>query len=126
MFCRQNRSFKSRFLAVLLLFFNCVCIAAPVLRLDDGNYNDAVSIQLGQIPNPLESEEETHAPAFSYINYVNHFSARKYFGNRVYNPAVTRSNVLLPAVDLSNTCILNASTLPMPGNDAFLFRYTLF
>jgi hypothetical protein len=122
MLWKQHGNFKSRLLAVLFLFFNCVCAAVPVVKLTGEGYQD-VSTRLIQVPNPLESEEENHNPALGYINHVHHFSVRRHGDNHVCNMAIT--NVLsLPAIESSVLYI--PGNLPMPGNYAFLFRYTLF
>jgi hypothetical protein len=122
---KQHINFKSKLLAVLFLFFNCVCTAAPVVKLTGENYKEAVSIRL-QMPNPLGGEEENHASSFGYINHVNHFSVRRHSDNRICNAAITNASVSLPDIESSVLYIPDASNLPMPGNDAFLFRYTLF
>ncbi len=121
---KQHIDFKGKLLAVLFLFFNCVCTAAPVLKLISENQADTVSIRLVQ--NPLENEEENHATSSGYINHVNHFSVRKHCNNRVCNTAVTNGTVSLSAIVLPVIYIPDASKLPVPGMDAFLFRYTLF
>jgi hypothetical protein len=126
MLWKQHRNFKSRLLAVLFLFFNCVCTAAPVVKLTGESYKNAVSIRLVQVPNPLGGEEENHASALGYINHINHFSVRRHSDNHVCNAAITNAPVSLPATASSVFFIPDASHLPIPGNDAFLFRYTLF
>ncbi|MBO9684083.1 MAG: hypothetical protein J7502_15695 [Flavisolibacter sp.] len=122
----QHRNFKSQWLAVLFLFFNCICAAAPVLKLTDENHTDAVSIPLVQVPTPLENEEENRAATSGYINHANHFSLRKHCDKRVDNSLAAKSTVLVPGNDLPTAYIHKAGVLPLPGNYAFLFRYTLF
>jgi len=119
---KQHRGFRNRLLAMLFLFFNCVCAAAPVLKLTGENYNDTVSIQ---IPGPLENEEENRATS-AYINHVNHFSVRKQGARHVYSAVSTNSAISLAVSDLPGTYISSTSILPIPGDRAFLFRYTLF
>lgn len=122
---KQHENSKGRLLAVLFLFFNCVCTAAPVLKFAGEKAKDAVSTRLVQVPHPLESEEENHAVA-GYLNSVHHFSVRKHFDSRVYNAVNTNSTVSLFAIASLAIYIPDAGNLPMPGNHAFLFRYTLF
>jgi hypothetical protein len=126
MLWKQHGNFKSRLLAVLFLFFNCVCTAAPVVKLTCENYEEVVSIRLVQVPSPLEGEEGSHNSALGYINHVHHFSVRRHSDNHVCNATITNAVVSLSAVESSLLYIPDASHLPVPGNDAFLFRYTLF
>ncbi|HWI92909.1 MAG TPA: hypothetical protein VNT20_16645 [Flavisolibacter sp.] len=125
---KQHIGFKSRLLAVLFLFFNCICTAAPIVKLAGEDYADTTSIRLIQIANPLENEEEKHAIFYWHVNQFQYTSVRKIFNNRMYDAALTASIVPLSASDVeaSNTSIPDASVLPVPGNYAFLFRYSLF
>jgi hypothetical protein len=123
---KQHRNFKSRLLAVLFLFFNCICTAAPVVKLTGETQADAVSIRLVQVPTPLENEEENRATTSNYINHTNHFSVRKHCDKRVGNSLAAKSAILFSGNDLPKTCIHEAGNLPLPGNYAFLFRYKLF
>ena len=122
----QHRNFKSRLLAVLFLFFNCICTAAPVVKLTDENHADAVAIRLLQVPTPLENEEENRAATSGYINHANHFSVRKHCDKRVGNSPDAKPTILFSGNDLPKTYIHEAGILPVPGNYAFLFRYKLF
>lgn len=125
---KQHIDFKGRLLAVLFLFFNCICTAAPIVKLTGENYPDTISIRLLQVANPLENEEENHAAPYWHVNQFHHTSVRKICNTRVYDAALTGSVVSLSAfdVEVSQTSIPNASVLPVHGNYAFLFRYTLF
>lgn len=119
---KQHNRFRSKLLAVLFLFFNCVCAAAPAAKLTDNNLADALSLKIGSCP--VQTEEETHV-ASGYVNYVSHFSVRAQSFKQ--NPHF-RYNKYAAAISVveSNASILNAGTLPLPGNYAFLFRYNLF
>jgi hypothetical protein len=122
---KSHINFKSRLLAILFLFFNCVCSAAPVLKLANENYKAAVSTRLVQLPVPLENEEENRA-ASGYFNYINPIAVRKHSDSYVCNSNITNTALPAPAIEPSRICIPDASNLPMSGSDAFLFRYMLF
>ena len=109
---------------MLFLLFNCVCTAAPVLKLTGENYKDPVSIRLGQVSAPLENEEENHAVS-SYINSYNHFSVRKQSYKANYQ-IVSTSFTSFRVIGLPETYIADASVLPIPGSLALLFLYNLF
>jgi hypothetical protein len=126
MLWKQHTGFKSRLLAVLFLFFNCVCAAAPVLKLSGETYKEAVPIALPQNSNPSENEEESHASASGYINHCGHFSVRKQHEKRVYHAAGPGSTISFSGIDLPNSYATGTNIFPLPGYYAFLFRYTLF
>jgi hypothetical protein len=107
-------------LAALFLFFNLICTAAPSVKIIDEN-KDAISLRIG---SPLESEEQTHVAG--YINHSSHFSFRKQTHKQVYQNFYGNFSAPIIALESSNNYIPDASTLPVPGNHAFLFRYNLF
>ncbi len=119
---RQHTNFKSRLLATLFLFFNCVCTAAPVLKLTT---EDVISIGVVQTPGPLENEEENRASSY-FINNINHILVRKHRDNHFCNSVITNITASVPAIKPSFICIPDTTSLPLPGNYAFLFRYTPF
>lgn len=121
MLSKQHRGLRNKVLAVLFLFFNCVCAAAPVLKLAGENDNHTISVASG----PLENEEENHA-ASAYINQFPHLSVGKHSTRRVGNNVDANSARSLAVVDVPETCISNAGFLPIRSNHVFLFRYTLF
>ena len=118
---KQHRGFKSKLLAVLFLFFNCVCIAAPVAKFSNDNFKDAILIRTG---SPLQSEEETHL-ASGYINHAVHYSFHKKFCKKNHHFFSTQHSDLISGIE-SNTFFDDGRTLPLPGNYTFLFRYNLF
>jgi len=123
MIWKQHRNSKSRLLAVLFLFFNCVCAAAPVAKLTDDNFKDAISVRIGI---PLENEEEAHF-ASGYISHTTHFSVgKKNCKQKNHHFFSNQHSDLIASVESSNTFIYRDSNLPLQGNYAFLFRYTLF
>ena len=109
---------------MLFLLFNCVCTAAPVLKLTNENYKDSISIRLIQVPAPLENEEEGQAVS-AYLHCFNSLSVRKQSYKAEHQIVNTRITSFR-AIDLPKTYIADTSLLPMPGNRAFLFRYNLF
>lgn len=117
---------KSRLLAVLFLFFNCVCTATPVVQFASGHEKEAVSPGLTKTNVPAENEEDVHAPASFYVNHIKRFSVPKQ-----YNRHVQHSINAVPAFSFSghdprSMCCSYAGLLPVPGYYSFLFRYKLF
>ena len=110
---------------MLFLFFNCVCTAAPVLEFTAENYKEALSIHLAQGSNPLEGEEN-HSSAFSYTAHFNQYSIRRHCEYRIYSAVIPHTAVLASAIKSLKISLPDESVLPLPGNDAFLFRYNLF
>ena len=120
---KQHSGFKCRLLAILFLFFNCVCVAAPAVKAtlnDDG----VDFLQLTQTPNQPETEEENHLVKSKFITQYRHFSLQKQHSNRLFNighksnaPAATDVKLSQPSLQAS---------LPRPAYYAFLFRYNLF
>ena len=106
---------------MLFLFFNCVCAAAPVAKLSDDNLKDAISHRIGS----PEGEKETHV-ASGYVNQIRHFSVRAHSCRQNSHFSSSKYAVAISVAEPSNTYISNAGTLPLPGSDAFLFRYNLF
>jgi hypothetical protein len=123
---KQHRIFKSKLLAVLFLFFNCICTAAPVLKLRDENGTNVFASRTLQAPNPLDNDEETHASTSGYINHVHRISVRRHCDKLICESLAATSTVLYSGISLPNTHTPNDSILPTPGNAAFLFRYNLF
>jgi hypothetical protein len=126
MLWKQHTGFKMQLLAILFLFFNCVCTAALVLKFNGENYKDAVSKSLVQVPNPVENEEENHSTASVYVSHFNHFSLRKQYDKRLDRPADGSSTTSFLAIDFPKAYLRDADVLPLPGYYAFLFRYNLF
>lgn len=121
---KKDSGFRCRLLlAMLFLFFNCVCIAAPVIKIAA---EDAVAGRLAPIPKTTETEEGNHLTASSYVNQQNHFSVRRQSDRRVSNTVNSFSAASFRSVDLRENYIAAASLLPTPGYYCFLFRYNLF
>lgn len=110
---------------MLFLLFNCVCTAAPVLKLTGENHEGTVSMQLVQVPGPLENEEENHATAFGYTNHINHFSVKQ-CDKCVHHVAGASSIISFFDIALTKSHIPDSGIFPVPGYYIFLFRYTLF
>lgn len=122
---KQHSLFKSRLISLLFLFFNGVCIAAPVVKLTSEEYKEVASISLVHIPNAPETEEENRFSASVYVNQLNHFSFRKHNDQHVFNKS--NSIVFSSTCDVDQNFYLSTSNfLPVPGYYAFLFRYNLF
>lgn len=121
---KQHTRFKSRLPGLLFLLFNCVCIAAPVVKLTSEEYKEAASIRLVHIPNVPETEEENHFTASVYVNHLNHFSFRKH--KHVFNESNSLAFALLNDAVGQKFYFSTVNFLPTPGYYAFLFRYNLF
>ena len=121
MMWKQHTGFKSRLLALLFLFFNCICTAAPSLKFTD-NYKEVVS----RVVSTPGGEEETHTVQ-GYINSsVSPFSDRKHADKKACHSGYHWCSNSFSTVASSDTSIPDASVVPLPGNYAFLFRYNLF
>ncbi len=123
---KQHSRFKSRLLGLLFLFFNCVCIAAPVVKLSSDDYREATSMQLVHIPNAPETEEENHFTASVYVNQLNHFSFRKHNGKHVFNESNSIAFTSVNDAVGQKFYLSTSNFLPTPGYYVFLFRYNLF
>ena len=121
----KHIGFKSRLLAVLFLFFNCVCTAAPVIKSSlDGN-KQVLSLHLVQNLNNTETEEENRLTISSYINHHAAFSFRKQT-NHLVNETNHYNEMLFSVKDWSRPSISAADILPTPRYYSFLFRYKPF
>lgn len=121
---KQHISFKNRLLVMLFLFFNCVCTAAPVLKLTGAE--GTVSTWLVPIPIPPEGGEENHTTTYTCINHFLHFSFRKQCDKCLDHAPDGSSTTSFFAIDGSKVYLHKTSVLPIPGYYAFLFRYNLF
>jgi hypothetical protein len=111
---------------MLVLFFNLVCLAAPVLELTPENNKESVSIQLVHIPTPLENEEENHAASSGYTNHVTFLSLRKQCTRQINHQVGGTMATSAFAIDLPEVHLNDACVLPPPGYYSFLFLYNLF
>lgn len=113
-------------MAVLFLFFNLVCIAAPVLRLAGDNLSAGVPGRMLEVPKTSEGEEANLLSTASYVNRVQQLSlhrqnekgpVKKYIGFRG-----------LSSTDgyCESAYIGNAERLPLPGYYRYLFLHNLF
>jgi len=122
---KQHTGFRHRLLAMLFLFFNCVCTAAPIIKNTSQEYKQAVSLRLAPSPNTAETEEESRLVASSYVHQLTHFSLKKQHSNHLYKQ---HNNQAASFADsgLLKVFFTSVNSLPRPGYYAFLFRYTLF
>jgi len=121
---KQHISFMHKVLAMLFLFFNCVCTATPVIKAISQDYKQAVSVPLSQLPGAAESEEESQL-VVSHVNQLTHFSfAKKHFNHHV--DIASERSATLTDIASQRSYITSASLLPKPAYYIFLFRYTLF
>jgi hypothetical protein len=124
---KLHMDFKGKLLGMLFLFFNCVCVAAPVVKLTSESYKDAVSMQLDPIPNTPETEEENRLTSFSYVNQPIRPSLRKQNEGQVYYKDSSIHTALFPSNrDSQKSYPIVAGFLPRPGYYTFLYRHHLF
>jgi hypothetical protein len=124
MLVKQHTGFRCMLLGILFLFFNCVCTAAPVIKITSEDYKQATSLQLNQTAGATETEENQLTTS-SYVSRVTHFSFRKQHLSHAYNAG--GNNQLAPAdISLQSSYLSTKYFLPTPGYYAFLFRYNLF
>lgn len=125
MLVKQHTSFRCMLLGILFLLLNCVCTAAPVIKITSEDYKQAISLQLIQNTGATETEEESQLITTSYVSQVTPFSVRKQFPCLACNTSSNR--LIAPAAFSSQSSYLSARCfLPIPGYYAFLFRYNLF
>lgn len=122
---KQHIGLRYRLLALLFLFFNCICTAAPVIKATSEDYKQAVSLRLSQNPNAAESEEESRLAA-AYVVQITHFSFKRQHTDRLYNIAGNHPAGILPRRDQRKAYVAATNFLPRPGYYTFLFRYKLF
>lgn len=120
--CIKHSGFRSRMLAIIFLFLNCVCIASNGIKNTTDDYNQAISLQFGHDFNTLESEEN-QLPTSSFINHLSRSSVT--LKNHNCNGNFYCNASVLSFQKCCNPSIAS-DFLPKPGNYTFLFRYTLF
>lgn len=122
---RQHTNYRSMLLGIVFLFFNCVCTAAPVIKITSEDYKQVVALQLPQPAGATETEEESPLTVTLYVSRMAHFSFRQQHPSHAYN---TDSNRQIALADIGwQPPYLSATYfLPTPGYYAFLFRYNLF
>ncbi len=121
---KKHIGFKSRLLAVLFLFFNCVCTAAPVIKNSLDDNKQSLSLRLQNLNN-TETEEENRLTSSSYINQHSSFSFRKQT-NHIVNEVNHCNEMVLSVKDWRQPSITVADLLPTPRYYSFLFRYKPF
>ncbi|TKK67208.1 hypothetical protein FC093_15095 [Ilyomonas limi] len=109
-------------LGILFLFFNCVCTAAPVIKITSEDYKQATALQLNQTAGATETEENQLTTS-SYVSRFTHFSFRKQHLSHAYNGG---SQIALANIGWQPSYFPANCFLPAPGYYAFLFRYNLF
>lgn len=121
---KQHTGFKNSLLAILFLLFNCICVAAPVVRSSAEKESGVVPISLNQFPAPGENEEDSHNTTFTYTNHCPSISERKQ-DERLQTAVIDPHDLFVPAAN-EKWIYNNADGIPLPGYYRFLFRYTLF
>jgi len=122
---KQHTGFRYMLLGILFLFFNCVCTAAPLIKITSENYKQAISLHLTQPADATENEEESQLTVASYVNRVSHVSFRKQHPGYSYNTD-SNSQILFADTSWQSSYLSAKYFLPTPGYYAFLFRYNLF
>lgn len=125
MSCCKHNSFRIRLFAILFLFLNYVCTAAPVIKNISEAHKQAISLQRGHDFNTLETEEENRLAASSIINHRTQSWYRK-----CNKPNCNKNNHCNANVfsfqSWEHPSITVADFLPTPGYYTFLFRYKPF
>jgi hypothetical protein len=126
MLWKQHADFKSRWFALLFLLINCVCTAAPVLKLGSEENRQSGFSSLFQVPGTTETGEENHFTASACVNGLTHFSFRKQGGKQIYNTEGSVPRTSFCDTVFQQSHFSAADVLPTPGYYTFLFRYNLF
>lgn len=119
----KHNGFRNRILAIILLFFNCVCVASGSIKNTFEHHNQVMCVQFGNDANNFESEENI-VPASSFINRVSTVSVSS--KNHIYNQNFYYNAPVLFCQKWRQSLVTEAGFLLKPRYYCFLFRYSLF
>lgn len=119
----KHHGFKSRMLAIVFVFLNCVCFASPGMKNITDEYQQVIAPQYGYDLNTLGSEEN-QLPAYSFKHHPVRISATS--NNHTCNKNFYSIASLLPVKKCCKSFITASYFLPKPGYYTFLFRFKLF
>lgn len=118
----KHIGFPYRFIGMLLLFFNCVCTATPIIKTASDNYKQFIALQNS---DGAESPEKNHLTDASYYSTTAHFSTKNQHQN--FLPKTKCDNDNAGAIAISaDSYFTSLIHFPKPAYYLFLFRYNLF